>query len=111
MANKKIIGLGNLVFSTNPDWKPETEEEPIETLAPEKQKLKVTIDKKKRAGKTVTLITGFVGNDEDLQILAKTIKTKCGVGGSSKDGEILIQGEYKEKVEQILTSLKYGFKR
>lgn len=104
---KKIIGLGGLVFSTNPDWKPEEESVEIETLAPDKQKLKVTIDRKKRAGKTVTLITGFVGKDEDLQTLAKTLKTKCGVGGSAKDGEILIQGEYKDKITQILKDLQY----
>lgn len=76
----------------------ENEEESLETLPNEKQRLRVVLDKKQRAGKVVTLIENFVGKDEDLQALAKRIKTKCGTGGSAKDGLILIQGDYKDKV-------------
>jgi len=101
----------NVVYSTNPDFNydRETEEEP-ETLAAGKQTLKVGIDRKKRKGKSVTLVEGFIGSDDDLKEIAKTLKTKCGVGGSAKDGEIIIQGEFKQKVADILLSLGYKVK-
>ena len=89
----------NVVYSTNPNYQYEyNQEEEQETLAPEKQNLRVTLDSKQRKGKTVTLVQGFVGTEEDLKELAKLLKNKCGVGGSVKDGEIIIQGEVKEKV-------------
>lgn len=98
-----------VVFSTNPNfgYEHENEEEP-ETLQPSKQNLRVTLDKKQRAGKSVTLVTGFVGTEADLKELGKMLKTKCGVGGTVKDGEILIQGDFRKKVLEILQ--KEGFK-
>ncbi|MGL5683289.1 MAG: translation initiation factor [Marinifilaceae bacterium] len=108
MAKKNQIGV---VYSTNPNFQFEYDEtNEQETLAPEKQLLKVTTDSKQRKGKTVTLIEGFVGTDDDLKELAKKLKNKCGVGGSSADGEILIQGDLKEKVKTILQELKYRVK-
>lgn len=97
-----------IVYSTKQDFSYDTnqESEP-ETLSPEKQKLKISLDKKQRKGKTVVLITGFVGTEEDLQQLAKEMKTKCGVGGSAKDGEIIIQGDMIEKVKDILRTKSY----
>ena len=98
----------NVVYSTNPDFNYEyNQEEEAETLAPEKQNLRVSLDSKQRKGKTVTLIQGFVGTEDDLKELAKLLKNKCGTGGSVKDGEIIIQGEVKEKVLTILRELKY----
>ena len=101
----------NVVYSTNPNYQYEyNKEEEQETLAPEKQNLRVTLDSKQRKGKTVTLVQGFVGTEEDLKELAKLLKNKCGVGGSVKDGEIIIQGEVKEKVLTILRDNKYRAK-
>ena len=97
-----------MVYSTNPDFHFETSaEEEAETLPPNQQKLRVKIDRSHRGGKTVTLITGFVGTEEDLKALAKWLKSKCGVGGSAKDGEILVQGDFKAKVTELL--LKEGY--
>ena len=97
-----------IVYSTNPDFVyPEAEEPKVETLAPEKQKLIVTIDRSGRAGKQVTLVKGFVGTDEDLAALGKTLKVKCGVGGTVKDGEITIQGDFREKVTALLQTMGY----
>ncbi len=98
--------LGSLVYSTNPEAM-RVEETPIETLPAEKQKLIVLLDKKQRKGKTVTLIQGFEGEEEALNDLAKTLKTKCGIGGSAKDGEIILQGECKDKDISILQQLGY----
>ena len=78
------------------------------TLAPERQKLRVSIERKGRGGKTATLVRGFVGSDDDLQALAKQLKTRCGTGGSAKEGEIIIQGEVKDKVVALLLSLGYS---
>ncbi len=109
MANKKE--RVNVVYSTNPNFQYEyEEEEQIETLAPEKQNLRVTLDSKQRNGKTVILVQGFVGTDDDLKDLAKLLKNKCGVGGSVKDGQIIIQGELKEKVLAILCDNHYRVK-
>lgn len=100
----------NIVYSTNKNFEYEDDfEEEMETLSPDEQKLKVMIDRKQRKGKSVTLITDFVGTDADLQTLGKTLKQKCGVGGSAKEGEILIQGEHKDKIFDIL--LRMGYKQ
>ncbi|MDR1527173.1 MAG: translation initiation factor [Dysgonamonadaceae bacterium] len=93
----------NVVYSTNPDFRYDTTEtEEPDTLPKEKQILRIQLDKRNRGGKQVTLITGFVGKDEDLQALGKFLKTKCGVGGSAKDSEIIIQGDWRNKVLEIL---------
>ena len=101
-----------VVFSTNPDFQYNTvEEEEAETLEPSKQKLLVKIDRKGRAGKQVTLVTGFVGREDDLKELGKMLKTRCGVGGSVKDGEIVIQGDFRDRVAQLLKDSGYNAKR
>ena len=106
---KKRLGV---VYSTNPDFK-YTEEDIQETatLEPAKQKLIVRIDRSGRAGKQVTLVQGFVGSSEDLTALGKTLKVKCGVGGTAKDGEITIQGDLRDKVTALLQSMGYNAKR
>jgi translation initiation factor 1 len=99
----------NIVYSTNPDFNYETnEEDSCETLDKKQQKLRVSIEKKGRGGKTVTLITGFIGKEEDLKELGKLLKTKCGVGGSAKDGEIIIQGEFKQRIIELLKAEGYS---
>ena len=106
---KKRLGV---VFSTNPDFTyTEEAEEETATLEPSKQNLIVSIDRKGRAGKQVTLITGFVGSSEDLAELGRTLKVKCGVGGSAKDGEITIQGDFRDRVVTILKDMGYRAKR
>ena len=100
----------NIVYSTNPDYHYEQDETPQEeTIAKEKQLLRILLDTKKRRGKAVTLIAGFVGKEEDLTDLGKMLKVKCGVGGSVKDGEIIVQGDVREKVLTILQ--KEGYKK
>lgn len=97
-----------VLYSTNPNYQYQTEtEEEAETLAPAEQRLRISLSKKQRAGKEVTLIEGFVGKEEDLSALAKVLKNKCGVGGSAKEGEILIQGDQRSKVKELLLSLGY----
>lgn len=99
----------NVVYSTNPDFQYETdEEEEVELLPKNQQKLRVKLDRKNRGGKTVTLVTGFIGPEGDLKALGKLLKGKLGVGGAAKDGEIIIQGEFKERVIDIL--LKEGYR-
>ena len=102
----------SIVYSTDPDFVFEDELQPeIETLPPNQQTLRISLDKKQRAGKKVTLISNFIGNEDDLITLSKTLKTKCSVGGSVKDGDILLQGDFREKVVEILSSLGYKTKR
>lgn len=98
----------NIVYSTNPNYEYEAENVAHETLENSEQELKVLIDRKQRKGKSVTLITGFIGNNEDLKELAKILKSKCGVGGSSKDNLILIQGEFKVKIFDLLIGMGYS---
>ncbi|MCB0706246.1 MAG: translation initiation factor [Saprospiraceae bacterium] len=105
---KKGKNRNGIVFSTNPDFEYQYDQgDDQELLSPAQQKLRVTLDKKQRRGKEVTLITGFVGPDEDLKDLGKLIKTKCGVGGSAKDGEIIIQGDQRSKVLAYLLAEGY----
>lgn len=105
MSKKK---LKNIVYSTNPDYNYEYEEDFVEdTLPKNQQKLKVMLDKKQRKGKAVTLIDGFIGDSDNLKELGKMLKSKCGVGGSVKNGEILIQGDHREKIIAILKEQGY----
>lgn len=98
------------MYSTNPDYQFELESD-TETLPPAQQDLKVWLDKKHRGGKQASVIKGFIGNEEDLKDLAKILKTKCGVGGSAKDGEIIIQGDFRDKLLEILLGLGYKAKK
>ncbi len=104
-SKKNRIGV---VYSTNPDYDYDHENEEVETLPNQQQKLRVMIDRKKRKGKEVTLVTGFIGKEEDMKALGKLLKSKCGVGGSAKDGEIIIQGNNKQKVIDLLKKEGYS---
>lgn len=98
----------NVVYSTNPDFSYEVDnDEEQTTLDAAKQNLRVQLDRKNRGGKVVTLITGFVGTDDDLKELGKLLKTKCGVGGSAKEGEIIVQGDFKQKILELLKKEGY----
>ncbi|MEE1112105.1 MAG: translation initiation factor [Bacteroidales bacterium] len=111
MSKKNSNRIG-VVYSTNPDFEyEEIEELEEETLPNNQQKLYVQLDKKQRAGKQVTLITGFVGRSEDLERLGKELKNKCGVGGSVKDNEILLQGDFRQKVIDYLMKKDYKVKQ
>ena len=108
MSKKKNSSNG-IVYSTDPNFSyPEEPREEQDTLPPAQQQLRVKLDTKQRAGKTVTVIDGFIGKDDDLEKLGKELKTKCGTGGSVKDGFILIQGDYRDKVLKWL--LDWGYK-
>ena len=101
-----------VVYSTTPDFNYDAQESAAEaeTLAPARQRLTVSLERSGRAGKTVTLVRGFVGSADDLAALGKTLKTRCGVGGTAKDGEITVQGDLREKVTALLLSLGYQAK-
>lgn len=109
MAKKKKNRIG-VMYSTNPEYSFEQEKEKA-TLPPKEQYLEVWIDRKNRGGKTATLVKGFVGKEADLKALGKLLKSKCGVGGSTKDGEIIIQGSVREKVMESLDKEGYNYKR
>ena len=111
MAKQKKERI-NIVYSTNPNFQFQEEEAEItDTLPKNQQKLYVSVDKKQRGGKEVTLIEGFIGNDDDLKELGKFLKSKCGVGGTVKDGDILIQGNFRDKIIELLQNEKYSVKR
>jgi translation initiation factor 1 len=113
MAKKKLgslSDLGGFVFSTDADFNPSSEEE-TETLTNKQQHLEAHFSNKGRGGKTVTVIKGFKGTENDLKALGKMLKTKCGVGGSIKDGEIIIQGKFRDKIMTILQQENYNVKR
>ena len=108
---KTINDFGGIMFSTDPGFVYEEEAPEAENLANNQQDLRVMLDKKNRGGKAVTLITGFRGEESQLVDLAKMLKTKCGVGGSAKDGEILIQGDFRDKVFSLLQKEGYKIKK
>jgi translation initiation factor 1 len=109
MKRKNKIGV---VYSTNPDFRYEYDAAEVkETLPPQQQDLRVMLDSKNRKGKQVTLITGFRGNDEDMLKLTKELKTSCGSGGTVKNGEIIIQGDFREKVLKYLLDKGYKVKK
>jgi translation initiation factor 1 len=111
MANDWKDRLG-MVYSTNPDFQYENDsDDEQDTLPPRQQNLRVMLDRKKRKGKSVTLVTGFVGSDSDLKDLGKLLKSKCGVGGTVKEGEILIQGDFCNRAIEILKNEGYKVKR
>jgi translation initiation factor 1 len=98
----------NVVYSTNPYFNYEVDDDEEQTtLPPSQQRLRVQLDRKNRGGKVVTLITGFAGTEDDLKELGKFLKSKCGVGGSAKDGEIIVQGDFKQKVLELLKKEGY----
>jgi len=113
MAKKisSLEDLGGFVFSTNKDFEIGSNEEAQETLPNNQQKLEAHLDKKNRGGKVATIIKGFEGSDDDLKTLAKQLKTLCGVGGSAKDNEIIIQGNFRDKIMDFLTKEGYKVKR
>jgi translation initiation factor 1 len=107
MSKNKREGI---VYSTNPAFVYDETDHKQETLLPGKQNLRVMLDKKQRAGKKVTLVTGFIGSTDDLNDLGKILKTSCGVGGSVKDGEIIIQGDFRERILALLIQKGYKAK-
>lgn len=108
MSKKNKPDTRGFVYSTDPNFQFEPENENIETFPPAQQQLRIRLDTKHRAGKAVTLITGFIGKEEDLEELGKKLKSFCGTGGSTKDGEIIIQGDQREKVMQYLIKNAYS---
>ena len=106
-----LSALGGFVFSTNKDFEFDANEEQQDTPPNSEQRLEAHLDKKNRGGKIATIIKGFEGSDDDLKTLAKQLKTLCGVGGSVKDGEIIIQGNFRDKIMDFLVKEGYKVKR
>ena len=110
MSKKNKIGV---VYSTNPDYQYQYEDDTasVETLPPGQQKLHVRMERSGRGGKTVTVVDNFVGTDDDLNTLGRTLKTKCGVGGSVKDGQIIIQGDFRDRITTLLQEMGWKASR
>ena len=111
MSKKNKPDTRGFVFSTDPNFKFEQQNESLQTLLPKQQKLRIGLETKHRAGKAVTLIENFIGTDEDLQELGKKLKSFCGTGGSAKDGQIIVQGDQREKVLQWLIKNEYTYSK
>lgn len=112
MAKQKKQQYSGIVYSTDDTFSYQlSDDNPVqETLPPQQQKLKVLLDKKARKGKSVTLVRGFVGTEQDMNELAKTLKQKCAVGGSAKDQEIIIQGDFRKRIQEVLVAMGYNVK-
>ncbi len=112
MSNNDWKSRLGMVYSTNPDFEYQSDNDnQQDTLDPSKQDLRIWLDRKQRGGKVATIIKGFVGSSDDLKELARMLKTKCGVGGAAKDGEIIVQGDHRDRVVEILTKSGYKCKR
>ncbi len=108
MSNNDWKSRLGMVYSTDPNYSyKEADLESQQSLPPEKQRLRVALDKRNRGGKQVTLVADFLGSDEELKELGKLLRQKCGVGGSAKDGEIIVQGDFRDKIVEILTAQGY----
>lgn len=110
--NKNSRSAVGVVYSTNPDYQYQYDDGPAQpdTLPPAQQKLRVRMERSGRGGKTVTIVAGFVGTAEDLNALGRTLKTKCGVGGSVKDSEIIVQGDFRDRLVTLLKEMGYPAK-
>ncbi len=109
MADNDWKARLGMVYSTNPDFEYRTgQAQDAKTLPAEKQNLRVSLDKRRRGGKQVTLVSGFVGSGDDLEALGKLLKTRCGVGGAAKDGEIIVQGDFRQRVVELLQAQGYA---
>ncbi len=112
MSNNDWKSRLGMVYSTNSDFEYTNQEEAQEaTLLPSQQMLRIWVDRKHRAGKTATLIKGFVGTEYDLKELTKSLKSKCGVGGATKDGEVIIQGDHRDRIFDLLVKAGYKCKK
>ncbi len=112
MSNNDWKSRLGMVYSTNPDFEyTDSSDDESQSLAPASQNLRVWLDKKQRGGKVVTIVKGFVGSESELKELARELKTKCGVGGAAKDGEIIVQGDHRERVVDILIKSGYRCKK